>query len=85
MSDNDNTNTNTENAEVTFGITDLIFTLQVYEAAAQRGAFRADELTNVGAVYDRLRAFLIANGALQVPAQPEPGTTNVVPPVTGVI
>jgi hypothetical protein len=41
--------------------------------------------TNVGAVYDRLRAFLIANGALQAPAQPEPGTTDVVPPVTGVI
>jgi hypothetical protein len=84
MSDNDNT-TIEENAAPSFGINDLLFTMQVYEAVAQRGAFRADELTNVGAVYDRLRAFLIANGALQAPAQPEPGTTNVVPPVTGVI
>jgi hypothetical protein len=86
MSDSDNTNTNIdENAETGFGINDLLFTMQVYEAVAQRGAFRADELSNVGAVYDRLRAFLIANGALQAPAQPEPGTTNVVPPATGVI
>ena len=61
--------TNTPQAEApAFGIQDLIFTLQVYEAAAQRGAFRADEMTNVGAVYDRLRAFLIANGAIANPA-----------------
>lgn len=52
---------------VTFGINDLIFTLQVYEACSTRGAFRADELTNVGAVYDRLKAFLTANGAIQGP------------------
>jgi hypothetical protein len=84
MSDNDNTNIE-ENTTPSFGINDLLFTMQVYEAVAQRGAFRADELSNVGAVYDRLRAFLIANGALQAPAQPEPGTTDVVPPVTGVI
>ena len=84
MSDNDNTNIE-ENTTPSFGINDLLFTMQVYEAVAQRGAFRADELSNVGAVYDRLRAFLIANGALQAPAQPEPGTTNVVPPATGVI
>ena len=83
MSD-DNTNIE-ENTPPGFGINDLLFTMQVYEAVAQRGAFRADELSNVGAVYDRLRAFLIANGALQAPAQPEPGTNNVVPPVTGVI
>jgi hypothetical protein len=82
MTDTENTTTENTNAEVSFGITDLVFTLQVYEAAAQRGAFRADELTNVGAVYDRLRAFLIANGALQT-TQPE-AVNGVVPPVAGV-
>lgn len=60
-------------AAVTFGINDLVFTLKVYEACAQRGAFRADEMANVGAVYDRLRDFLVANGAIQpqgaVPAE----------------
>lgn len=54
----------------TFGLQDLVFTMQVYEACAQRGAFRADELSNVGAVYDRLRAFLIANNAIANPAAP---------------
>jgi len=53
---------NTE--EASFGIQDLIFTAQVFEACAQRGAFRADELTNVGTVYDRLKKFLIANGVV---------------------
>ena len=50
-----------------FGIQDLIFTLQVYEACAQRGAFRADEMSNVGQVFDRLKAFLVANGAIPDP------------------
>ena len=64
--------TNTPQAEApAFGIQDLIFTLQVYEAAAQRGAFRAEELSQVGALYDRLKTFLIANGALGTPAAPE--------------
>ena len=51
----------------TFGIEDLVFTLQVYEACTQRGAFKAEELSNVGAVYDRLKAFLIANEAIVEP------------------
>jgi hypothetical protein len=50
-----------------FGIEDLVFTLQVYEACTQRGAFKAEELSNVGAVYDRLKAFLIANEAIVEP------------------
>lgn len=50
-----------------FGIEDLVFTLQVYEACTQRGAFKAEELSNVGAVYDRLKAFLIANEAIIEP------------------
>jgi hypothetical protein len=50
-----------------FGIADLVFVLQVFEACAQRGAFRAEEMTNVGAVYDRLRVFLVANNAMPQP------------------
>jgi hypothetical protein len=56
-----------------FNIADLVFALQVFETCAQRGAFRADEMSNVGAVYDRLRVFLIANGALNTAA---PATTE---------
>ena len=62
------TTENTESTNTGFGIQDLVFTLQVYEACTQRGAFRADELSNIGSVYDRLRAFLIANGAVPNPA-----------------
>lgn len=65
MSDENTTTTAEETPS--FGIQDLLFTLQVYEACSQRGAFRAEELSNVGAVYDRLKLFLIANGALQTP------------------
>jgi hypothetical protein len=56
-----------ETAPPTFGLEDLVFTLQVYEACTQRGSFRADELSNIGAVYDRLKAFLIYNEAIVEP------------------
>ena len=51
-----------------FGLENLVFTLQVYEACTQRGAFKAEELSNVGAVYDRLKTFLIANEAIVEPS-----------------
>ena len=59
-----------------FGIQDLVFTLQVFEACATRGAFRAEEMSNVGQVYDRLKAFLTANGALSAPAATEAETAE---------
>lgn len=57
-------NINTTENTPTFGIQDLIFTLHVYEICTQRGSFKADELSTVGAVYDRLKSFLIANEAI---------------------
>ena len=57
--------TNTE--QPNFGIEDLVCTLQVYEACTARGAFKAEELSSVGAVYDRLKTFLIANEAIVEP------------------
>jgi hypothetical protein len=57
-----------------FGIQDLVFTLQIFEACATRGAFRAEEMSNVGMVYDRLKAFLTANGALGTTAAAEAET-----------
>jgi hypothetical protein len=75
-------NTTTPENTTGFGIQDLVFTLQVYEACAQRGAFKAEELTNVGAVYDRLKAFLIANGAVTNPAA-ETETTESTDSTTG--
>ena len=42
-------------------IADIAFLVQIVEVCSQRGAFRAEELTNVGAVYDRVKAFIVAN------------------------
>ena len=64
MTDENTTTEETAAATPNFGISDLVFTLQLYEACSQRGAFRAEELTNVGAAYDRLKAFLAANNAI---------------------
>ena len=66
MSEENETNTTAE--APTFGLQDLVFVLQIVEACASRGAFRADELANVGGVYDRLRNFLISSGAIPNPA-----------------
>jgi len=41
-------------------ISDLDQIKQIIDVATQRGAFRAEELSHVGAVYDRLVAFLAA-------------------------
>lgn len=45
-------------------ISDLVLVAQVIQLTTQRGAFRADELTQVGGLYDRIVAFLQASGAL---------------------
>ena len=39
-------------------LTDLGTLLQIVDLATQRGAFRGAELTQVGAVFDKLNAFL---------------------------
>ena len=51
-----------------FGIEELLFTMQVYETCTQRGAFKAEELSSVGAVYDRLKAYLISKDAIVEPS-----------------
>lgn len=49
------------------GVADLNLMANVIEAVAQRGAIRANEMQAVGVLYNRLMAFLIANGARPVP------------------
>jgi hypothetical protein len=51
-------------------ITDIAFLTQIVETVAQRGAFRADELSSVGAVYDKVKAFIVANNPQPAPEQP---------------
>lgn len=51
-------------------IQDLLLVVQTLQVVSQRGAFRAEEMSNIGGLYDRLVTFLTASGAIK-PASPE--------------
>ena len=44
--------------QATLQINDILLAAQVIQLATTRGAFRAEEFTQIGGVYDRLVAFL---------------------------
>ena len=46
-------------------LSDLLLAAQVIQAASQRGAIKADEMSQVGGLYDRIVTFLQASGALK--------------------
>jgi hypothetical protein len=46
-------------------IQDLSAVLQVIQVASSRGAFKAEELSSVGKVYDRVFQFLDSAGAIK--------------------
>ncbi len=48
-------------------LADLVLILNLVRATAERGAIRAEEMAEVGAVYTKLVKFLEASGALQPP------------------
>jgi hypothetical protein len=52
-------------------IQDLALALQTIQVTAQRGAIRADEMSAVGLLHDKLLAFLKASGAFNTPAETE--------------
>jgi hypothetical protein len=56
-------------------LADLVVCVQLIQLASTRGAFKTEEFTQIGAVFDRLVAFLRDSGAIQ-PAAPagEPAT-----------
>jgi hypothetical protein len=66
-----------ENIQLT--LSDLASLKNLIEAATARGAFRANEMTVVGGIFDKLDAFLTATQAQlaapaeQLPAEPTPG------------
>jgi hypothetical protein len=61
-------------AAPSLSIGDLIVLTNLAQAAAQRGAIRADEMEIVGGVYNKLITFLTAAGALK-PAEAAPTET----------
>ena len=53
-------------------LADLVLALRVLQITAQRGAIRADEMAEFGALHDKLIKFLTASGALApAPAAPK--------------
>lgn len=58
------------------GVQDLLLMLQTIQVVARRGAFRADEMTNVGGLHDRLMTFLEASGAITRSDTPPEGAEN---------
>ena len=65
----DTTATTVDTAEtapqVQLQLSDILTAAQIIQLASSRGAFRAEEFTQVGGVYERLVSFLQASGALQ--------------------
>ena len=73
------------NAGAAPGLTvqDLTLTLQVIQVATSRGAFKADELTSIGGLYDRVFKFLEAAGAITTaPTAPAAEQAPTEPTVT---
>ena len=61
-----------EQQQPNLNLQDLILVAQIIQVSSQRGAFKADELANVGALYNKLIAFLQSTGALT----PAPANTE---------
>lgn len=74
MSDETQTPAQPEQASANLSIQDLLLVVQTIQVTAQRGAFRAEELSNIGGLYDRLVAFLTASGAIKPAEAPAPAT-----------
>lgn len=64
-----------ENTQLT--LVDLASIKNIIEAASNRGAFKANELTQVGTVYDKLAAFLkAAQSQQEAEAEQNQGEAN---------
>jgi len=62
-------------------INDLTLALQVIQISTQRGTFKPEELSTVGALYDRIIKFLDSAGALKKP-EAAPEAANATPTAT---
>ncbi len=60
-------------------LSDLLLAAQAIQLASQRGAFRAEEFTAVGGMFDRITAFLRDSGVLKSSATPTSDETVASP------
>ena len=65
-----------EQQPVNLSLQDLLIVVQTLQVVTQRGAIRADEMTNIGGLYDRLVSFLTASGAIK-PAGSEESAKSI--------
>jgi hypothetical protein len=66
------------NTQLTITIADLDTLKNIVDLASSRGAFRGAELSQVGAIYDKLNTFL-GQVIAQVQAQQEAAATSETP------
>lgn len=59
----------------TLNLQDLQLMMQVIETSTERGAWKAQELSSVGSLYDRIVSFLVSAGALK-PKEDEDSTAQ---------
>ena len=58
----------------TLSVQDLQNLLLIVDTAAQRGAFKAEELSQIGGVFDRVNQFVQRTISAMAPVQSEPKT-----------
>lgn len=69
------TSQNSTTETPSLALTDLVLLLNLVRVSADRGAIKAEEMTAVGAVYEKLYKFLQASGAL-APAEQSPASAE---------
>jgi hypothetical protein len=57
-------------SQPSLNVSDLQQAVELINICTQRGAFRADELTAVGGLYDRISAFVEFTTQAEEPAEP---------------
>lgn len=62
----------TQDSAPQLNLSDLVFVLQTFQIASSRGAFKPEEFSAIGGCYERLFAFLEANGAVNKPQSEQP-------------
>lgn len=59
------------NTQPQLNLSDLLFVLQVFQLASNRGAFKPEEFTTVGGCYERIFTFLESQGVVtKTPTDP---------------
>jgi hypothetical protein len=68
-----------DEAAVQLQLSDLLLCAQALQLASTRGAFRAEEFTQIGGVFDRISTFLKASGAMSSSSAPTSDETVATP------